>query len=183
MTYNMIFVYKGSCYESNPIKYYYINNEYYIGTIKYICITKRLPVFIHLFITTLFVLILCSLLYISKMTNEGTFGNHIINVPTEMYYSSSNRVLDVDISNDSSNFESIDITIRDKSNNVLLTFSNIEPSEAVGGVEIAYEFSKLPASCIIEYVMVSPNLLSKSVTLDVLIIDRDVASSDMNYDF
>lgn len=180
----IIYLYKGKGYEVPPIKSYYIDMKEIKDDITYITIRRKIPSFIHgIIMGALLAPLLVSIYYVSISSNNIQIRNHTIRVPSEMYYDNRTGTLDIDISNDSSNFETISILIKDNEGNNIIELNGINPGESVGTLPVEIDNDKLPMRSTIVYKSNHGFYEFKSIKLNVLIVDRSIADKDINRDF
>lgn len=178
-----VYVYKGRRYDSPPIKLYHIDSIEFIEGAKYTYIRRKLPIYVHIIILCVLILPLAKLNYDSMHKESVQVRKHTLRVPSEMYYDSSTKILDIDITNDGSNFETVSFTIQDSNGSIIVKLNGINPGESIGSIPVQYKFSKLPLKCKIVYKTTYQGSVFKDIERDVLVVDRIVADKDTNRDF
>lgn len=179
-----LYKYKNNYFNEPPIKYYHIDSEEIVDNIKYVTIRRKIPIFGHL----IFMLILLSPIMYINYANRHNLNNqirtHTIRIPSEMYYDDRAMTLDVDITNDESNFETVSIVLENSKGKSILELNGIKPGESVGAIPInENSFSKLPEQCTVIYKAQRDGYKFNYVKRDVLVVDRSVADKDTNCDF
>lgn len=182
---DIIYKYKGITYSYLPFKNYRVDKIEQEGSTIYYTISKTIPLFIH-------IIIICSLislliiLFININNNSSIDITHKARVPSEMYWDSKNKILDIDITNDESNIDTVISfkLIDGKSNKVILDVKGINQGESIGSLPIDdYEFNNLPKSYRLEYHISYKYLISKVENFNIIVIDKDKAESELNNDF
>lgn len=178
-----MYIFKGEKYEDPPINSYHVDSIEVVGDMKYIGIRRKLPIYIHVIILCTLLLPLIILNYNSLTKDSVQVRKHTLRVPSEMYYDASTKVLDIDITNDGSNFETVSFSIEDSSGNTIVKLNGINPGESIGSIPVEYNFKKLPLKCKIIYRTTYEGSIFKDIVMDVLVVDRVVADKDVNRDF
>ncbi len=181
---SIIYIYKNKYYDSSPINKFIEVKRYTQNEIEYITIIKDINYMKHyIFIFISLIIIICINLYASYSLDYQK-REHIINIPKEMYYDKYNKILNVDLFNNSCNIDCIDIIIK-KDNKIILYLHGISPGESVGGVfiEDSEYLSNLPLFCTIEYVVYNDSIKFSSIVEKVLIVDQEVVYSRFNNEF
>lgn len=181
-TKQVLYKFKGRTYEEPPSKHFTILHEYLDGDIKYIVVKKDLPLFIHITFITILVILIGAVNAYCSVGLSNVF-NHVMRVPSEMFYDSRSKTIDVDLYNDSSNAEIISITLKEHGKDAILTLNGIEPGHSIGAIPTSYEFVSLPSECILTYDVMFETGLVTSKDIKVLIVDRAIADKDENRDF
>lgn len=178
-----IYLYKGSSYEYPPIKTYCIDKRVVKGSTTYLTLRRVIPMWVHIFIIML--LISPHVFIITKIitTESVQVRQHTMRIPSEMYYDYETKILDLDITNDSSNFEVVNITLLSSNNEQILELKGINPGDAIGSIPTEFIFDSLPMSCKIIYQTKYDDHIFNDTIKDVLIVDRSVADKDVNRDF
>lgn len=179
----VIYVYKGINYDTAPIRYYYIDSVIFSNGVKYFTIRKKIPVYIHLFIIIILLTPLIKVNYEYYSKESIQVRKHTLRIPDEMYYDFDTKILDIDITNDGSNFEIISFSIQDSGGKSILDLNGINPGESIGSIPVNYEFKQLPIICKIVYKTSYKGSVFKNIVKDVSIVDRAVADNDINRDF
>lgn len=179
------YIYKGVMYEEPPIRFWAVTDIDTSNT-GYIKTFIRNELYEILAIIFFVILIVCSTAFVtwSKYShNYYNIGNHIIRVPSEMFYDSDSKVLDIDITNDSSNFETVGLSVSDKNDNPIVSVKDINPGESVGGIVISKELTELPIEGYVNYMIYNKDSGYSVITKKVLIVDRHVSDSIVNKEF
>lgn len=180
---SILYQYNGQTYETPPIKHYYIEMEEMNGAITYISIHRMIPNYVHTILIIFLLVPLIILNYFSFKIKNIQIKDHTLRVPSEMYYDNRTKVLDLDITNDSSNFEVISFTIESPTGEVILELNGINPGESVGSIPIEFKFDSLPVRCILIYKATCNGFVFREIYKDILVVDRRVADNDINHDF
>lgn len=178
-----VYVYKGRNYDSIPIKNYHAHTVDFKNGVKYVGIRSKIPMYIHLIIVGLLLIPLVKLNYDRLSKESIQVGKHTLRIPSEMYYDLNTKILDIDITNDGSNFETISFIIQDQDGDNIVELNGINPGESIGSIPVNYDFKKLPLKCKIIYKSSYQGNIFKDVKMDVLVVDRVVADKDLNLDF
>lgn len=182
-TKQVLYKYKSMIFDEIPVRNYYIERKEVVGNITYISIKKVMPNYVHVCIISILLIFLVIINYLAYKANDTQIRSHTIRVPKEMYYDFETKVIDLDICNDDSNFEVINITLRDSYNKEIVRLSGIEPGDSIGGIPIEYTFSKLPITCTLSYSAKYNNFVFKEIKRDVLVVDKRVVEDSINRDF
>jgi hypothetical protein len=182
-THNVLYKYRGQVYETLPIRNYYIEMEEIVGTVKYISVRRKIPMYIHVLILLMLVVPLIIINYSNSQEDTVQVRNHTLRIPSEMYYDYTTKILDIDITNDNSNFETISLTIKSPKGDTIIQLNGINPGESIGSLPVDFEFESLPVKGTITYKSMYNNYVFKDIEKDVLIVDRVVADRDVNRDF
>ena len=181
MTY---YIYRGKTLDYIPIKFYVIDRVDIIGSNKYITIRKVIPLFVHIVIV---LSMLVSLILINYYTNHiGSIQKriHTVRLSNTFYYDKDTKVLDIDYINDSSNMETVSITLTDYKGNIVFDIRGIKPGESISSILVDnYTFNKLPSTYKLKYSSTYNNYIFKDTYFDIIVVDTSTTINNVNNNF
>lgn len=180
----ILYKYKDKVLDHLPFNNFEIDKQEIDGNITYISVSKRLPNYVHFIIV---IILLVPIIFINSTSNKLHYYQkkvHYMRVPTEMYYESKTNSLDLDVTNDISNFETISIKLVDPNGDTVLNLTGIKPGESIGTIPIGdYKFESLPARCKLLYDSTCDGFRFDTIYKDILVVDRSVTDKELNNDF
>ena len=167
----MIYIYKDNMYDSVPIKHYHVLEENTEGDVIYITIDRKIPNLVHLLvIITVFVL---NVIMLHDVSSNISYTNHISSIPSVMYYDRTNNILDIDITNDLSNYESISIELLNRNGDTVFNITGIRVGSSIGSIQPLCDIYTLPEQYTLKYTIFDDGKqLTKEYT--VLIVERNI---------
>ena len=163
-----MYKYKGIIYDHAPFKKFHVIEIELIDGVEIKVIERRFSFVTHLIIISF--IVFCNIFLLNSIITSHNTVEHIIRVPEKMYYDSDLRILNLDITNDISNIESVSIKLLDTDGNTIFKLNGIEPNESVGGIYVeSEEFNVLPCTCMLEYSYYTDlNVYTKNLKVSIL---------------
>ena len=175
----IFYKYKGTISDYPLVKPFIIDKVDANGNTVTFTIRKGKSLVFHLFVFLICIIPMIIIIYNCLSLNSNFKTRHILRIPNEFYYNDDYKAIDLDLTNDGSNLENVNISLY-YNNELLLNFERIEPGESIGAIPLDLSKYKLPLECKLKYTAYKDNIVYSDVMLDVLIVDTGVLDEQFN---